>query len=100
LTRRIKNDKKLKGKYMDNLKKIFIKTKRLIIRNFTKGDFNNLYEYLSDKDTYKYEPGKPISINESKTLCKGRAKNNTFLAVQLKNKVIGHIYIGQIEPKK
>jgi RimJ/RimL family protein N-acetyltransferase len=85
---------------MDNFEKISINTERLKIRNFSKSDFNDLHEYLSDKDTYKYEPGEPITIIESKTLCNERSKNNKFLAVQFKNKIIGHIYIGQMKPKK
>ncbi|MCL1927775.1 MAG: GNAT family N-acetyltransferase [Treponema sp.] len=82
---------------MDN--KILIKTKKLIIRNFKENDYKDLFEYLSDKETYKYEPGEPITIETAKSLCKKRSKNNDFLAVQLKNKIIGHIYLGQIEPK-
>jgi RimJ/RimL family protein N-acetyltransferase len=80
-------------------KNISIKTKRLLIRNFMEDDYNDLYEYLSDKETYKFEPGKPITIEAAKNLCKERAKNNKFLAVQLKKKVIGHIYFGQIKPQ-
>ena len=76
-----------------------IKTKRLIVRNFKKTDFNDLYEYLSDIDTYKYEPGKPISLEEANKICVERQKTNDFLAVLLENKLIGHIYFSQIEPK-
>lgn len=79
--------------------KISIKTKRLIIRNFKENDYNDLYEYLSEKETYKYEPGEPITMETAKKLCKTRLKNNNFLAVLLKNKVIGHIYFEHIEPK-
>ena len=78
---------------------ILIKTKRLIIRNFRDNDYNDLFEYLSDKDTYIYEPGEPITIESAKNLCRKRSKNNDFLAVQLRNKIIGHIYLGQIKPK-
>ena len=80
--------------------KISIKTKRLLIRNFLEHDYNDLYEYLSDKETYKYEPGEPTTIEVAKNLCKERAKNNKYLAVLLKNKVIGHIYFDKIEPNK
>jgi len=83
-----------------NLKKILIKTKRLFIRNFMKDDHNDLFEYLSDKETYKFEPGEPITIETAKNLCNERSKNDKFLAVQLKNKVIGHIYFDQIKPRK
>jgi len=79
---------------------ISLKTKRLIIRRFKADDYEDVYDYLSDPVTYIYEPGKPITIEEAKKLCNQRAKNNDFLAVLLKNKLIGHIYCGQIKPKK
>ena len=85
------------GDYSNN---IIIKTKRLLIRNFMEDDYSDLYEYLSDKETYKFEPGEPITVKAAKKLCYERSKDNNFLAVQLKNKVIGHIYLGQVEPKK
>ena len=85
------------GDYFIN---ISMKTKRLLIRNFKEDDYYDLYEYLSDKEIYRFEPGEPITINTAKKLCKERAKNNNFLAVQLENKIIGHIYFGQIKPEK
>ena len=85
---------------MINKTKIFLKTKRLNITNFNENDYEDLFEYLSDKNTYKYEPGKPISIEIAKKLCLERSKNNDFLAVKLKNKLIGHIYCKQIDPKE
>jgi RimJ/RimL family protein N-acetyltransferase len=82
--------------------KIFSETKRLILRNFTEDDYRDLYEYLSDAVTYIYEPGKPITLKESKKLCRKRSKNNIFIAVELKRekKLIGHIYFNLIEPKE
>ena len=80
--------------------KISIKTKRLIVRNFEPYDYNDLYEYLSDKETYRFEPGEPITVETAKNLCNERSKGCDFLAVQLKNKVIGHIFFSQTEPKE
>jgi len=82
-------------------KKSIIITERLILRQFTKNDYIDLYDYLSNKQTYKYEPGKPINIKKSKELCIKRSKNRTFFAVVLKseNKLIGHIYFNRIDPK-
>jgi RimJ/RimL family protein N-acetyltransferase len=79
---------------------ISIKTRRLLIRNFMEDDYSDLYEYLSDKETYQFEPGEPITVEVAKKLCNERSKDNNFLAVQLKNKVIGHIYFGQVKPRK
>ena len=92
--------KREERKRTNNLNYFSIKTKRLLIRNFTKDDYNDLYEYLSDKETYRFEPGEPITIEIAKILCNDRSKNNDFLAVQLRNKIIGHIYFGQVKPKK
>jgi len=76
-------------------------TERLKIRQFTKNDYSALHEYLSDKQTYKYEPGKPITIEKAKKLCIERSKNKIFSAVELisEHKIIGHIYFNIIEPK-
>jgi len=75
-------------------------TERLNIRPFTENDYADLYEYLSDRQTYKYEPGKPITMEKSRKLCIARSKNRAFFAVELKseNKIIGHIYFNTIEP--
>jgi RimJ/RimL family protein N-acetyltransferase len=83
-----------------NIKPV-ITTERLKIRKFRENDYTDLYEYLSDKQTYKYEPGKPITIEEAKKLCTERAKGQMFLAVELKaeHKMIGHIYFNKIEPQ-
>lgn len=77
----------------------FLKTERLVIRNFVSNDYKDLYEYLSDKETYTYEPGEPITLEKAKDLCKERSESNDFLAVELENKIIGHIYFSRIEPK-
>jgi ribosomal-protein-alanine N-acetyltransferase len=77
-----------------------IETERLNIRQFTKNDFTDLYDYLSRPEIYKYEPGQPISIEEAKKICIDRSKGRDFLAVELKqnHKMIGHLFFKQIEP--
>ena len=47
-------------------KKIIIETNRLILRRYCKEDLQDLYEYLSDEEVVKYEPYKPMNINEVK----------------------------------
>jgi RimJ/RimL family protein N-acetyltransferase len=83
-------------------KQILLKTERLIIRNFTENDFLDLHEYLSDPHTYIYEPGNPITIEQSKKMCEERSRGNIFIAVELANekKLIGHIYFNKMEPKE
>jgi ribosomal-protein-alanine N-acetyltransferase len=77
-----------------------IETKRLIVRRFTPSDAEDLHAYLSDPVTYRFEPGKPLSLAETRDLAAERAKGNDFWAVVLKseNTLIGHLYFKQMEP--
>lgn len=79
-----------------------IETERLIVRSFKESDDIDLHEYLSDAGVYKFEPGNPIDLNEAKELCVKRSKGNEWYAVVLKEnqKMIGHVYLGQIDPKE
>jgi ribosomal-protein-alanine N-acetyltransferase len=76
-------------------------SERLIVRPFQKNDYQDLYEYLSLKETYRFEAGEPISLNEAKKLCKERAKGRNFWAATLKDskKLIGHISIFPAGPE-
>lgn len=79
-----------------------LSTERLLIRPFLESDYKDLHEYLSLKETYQFEPGEPISIEEAKRLASERAKGIDFWAVILKDnkkKLIGHISFIQTEPK-
>ncbi len=77
-----------------------IETKRLIVRRFTPEDYSDLYEYLSEPEIYTFEPGKPVSIDEAKSLALERSQGSDFMAVELKEKkkMIGHLYFKQAEP--
>ncbi len=76
-------------------------TERLSIRPFLESDYEDLYEYLSLKEIYTYEPGNPVSLVEAKTLAAERARGTNFWAAVLKekNKVIGHVSFFPVEPK-
>ena len=78
-----------------------IKTSRLIVRKFEITDAPDLYEYLSDPATYIFEPGQPISLDEAKELARERSQGDNFWAVLLKEekKLIGHLYLGNVEPR-
>ena len=78
-----------------------LSTERLIIRPFSDNDYNDLYEYLSLEEIHQYEPGTPISLEESRIITAERAKGSDFWAVTLtgNKKLIGHISLLQIEPK-
>ena len=73
---------------------INIESERLIVRTFKESDYYDLYEYLSNPETYKFEPGRPLSLSECQKVTKERSVGNAFLAIELKTekKVIGHLY--------
>ena len=77
-------------------------TERLIIRPFLENDYEDLFEYLSLQETYRFEPGAPISIEEARRITSVRAKGTNFWAVTLKDgnkKLIGHVSFIHTEPK-
>ena len=77
-----------------------IRTQRLYIRRFAANDAQHLYDYLSDPQVYKYEPGEPISLEQARNYASDMANNPNFWAVELKSeqKVIGQLYFRQQEP--
>ncbi len=75
-------------------------TERLILRAFRAEDAGDLFEYLSDPQTYCFEPGEPIDHDQAARQAADMAASPDFWAVELKAsaKVIGQIYLKQIEP--
>lgn len=76
-----------------------IKTERLILRRYESRDLEDLYEYLSDPEVVKYEPYKPMNINEVKDNLNWRISTDEMIAVELidTRKMIGNIYLGKRE---
>ncbi len=72
-------------------------TQRLLLRSFTKNDWKDLYEYLSDEKVIHYEPYEVFSEEQCRHEAIQRSKNDAFLAVCLKdtNKVIGNLYFSE-----
>ena len=81
---------------------IIIETERLIVRNFKGEDWRDLYEYLSLKEVLKYEPEAESDEEDCKNKAIDRSKGDIFWAVVLKesDKMIGHVYFNQSEPKE
>lgn len=75
-------------------------TERLIIRRFRRQDADDLYEYLSDPQVYRFEPGEPIDRAQAAQRAAAMAGSPDFWAVELQaaGKVIGQVYLKQIEP--
>lgn len=76
---------------------VITETKRLILRRFEERDLQDLYEYLSDADVVKYEPYKPMTIDETKENLNWRISTDEMIAVELKDshKMIGNVYLGK-----
>lgn len=74
-----------------------METERLIIRQFSPDDWQDLFEYLSQEDTVKYEPYEVFTENQSKEEAINRSNNPDFWAVCLRNtnKLIGNIYLAK-----
>lgn len=78
---------------------IIAETERLILRRYKKEDLHDLFEYLSDKKVVKFEPYKPMSLDEAEENLKWRIGTDEMIALELKNshKMIGNIYMGKRE---
>lgn len=76
-----------------------METERLLIRGFTPDDWQDLYEYLSQKVVVKYEPYETFTEDASKQEAARRSEDNNFWAVCLKDcrKLIGNIYLSKQE---
>ena len=72
-----------------------IVTDRLIIRRYQENDWQDLYEYLSDKEVVIFEPYDVYSENQAKEEALYRSRNESFYAVCLKEneKLIGNLYL-------
>ena len=78
---------------------IIAETERLVLRRYKKEDLQDLFEYLSDKEVVKYEPYKPLTLDETKENLEWRIGTDEMIAVELKNsnKMIGNVYMGKRE---
>ena len=76
---------------------IIHETKRLILRSFHADDLHDLYAYLSDEEVVKYEPYKPMELQEVQQELEERISSEEMIAVVLKasNKLIGNVYLGK-----
>ena len=75
-------------------------TGKLTIRRFRPADADDLYEYLSDPLTFRFERGEPVDREQASQRAADMAASPDFWAVELRGagKVIGQLYLKQIEP--
>ena len=78
----------------------YFTTRRLMIRRFRPADEDDLCEYLSDPQVYRVEPGEPLDRAQASQRAADMAASPDFWAVELRGagKVIGQLYLKQIEP--
>lgn len=77
-----------------------LQSARLIVRPFCAADASDLHEYLSNPQTYLYEPGEPITLSLAGLFAADMATSPDFWAVEVAatGKQIGQVYLKQIEP--
>lgn len=74
-----------------------METERLILRRYREEDLKDFYEYVSNPEVVRYEPYKPLTMEEAKESLDYRIQSDEFIAVESKadKKLIGNIYIGK-----
>ena len=72
-------------------------TERLILREFTESDYDDLFEFLSQLKDDEFEGYLGITYENGKEHMKYREGSEEFYAIELKEsgKVIGNIYYGK-----
>jgi ribosomal-protein-alanine N-acetyltransferase len=77
-----------------------LNTPRLTLRRFRPADAADLYEYLADPRTYRFEPAEPLDRVQADLRAAEMAASPHFWAGELRStgKVIGQIYLKQVEP--
>ena len=73
-----------------------IRTQRLVLRAFTDGDYDDLYEFLSQLENDEFEGYPGITYENGKEHLQYRVGSEEYWAVELAEtgKVIGNIYCG------
>ena len=61
--------------------KTITETNRLVLRRYCKEDLQDLYEYLSDETVVRFEPYKPMDMNEVKDHLDWRISSDEMIAV-------------------
>lgn len=62
---------------------VIAETERVILRRYTENDLQDLYEYLSNPNVVKFEPYKPMAMEEVKDNLKWRISTDEMIAVEL-----------------
>lgn len=74
-----------------------METERLILRRYKEEDLQDYFEYVSDPEVVRYEPYKPLTMQDAQKDLNYRITSDEFIAVELKDthKLIGNVYLGK-----
>ena len=67
------------------------------MRRYNEADLQDLHEYLSNPNVVKYEPYKPMTLEQTKENLVWRISTDEMIVVELKSnkKMIGNVYLGK-----
>lgn len=74
-----------------------METERLILRRYMDSDLEDLHRYLSDPEVVRFEPYRPMTMEEAGEELKRRMDSDEMIAVELKDsgRLIGNVYLGR-----
>ena len=81
------------------MKHIHAETERLILRRFRENDLEDLFEYLSDEEVVRFEPYRPMNLDEVRENLNWRIGAEEMIAVEGKatGKLLGNLYLAREE---
>lgn len=78
-------------------KEYIIETPRVILRRYKETDLEDLHQYLSDPEVVRFEPYRPMDMEQTKAELQRRISSDEMIAVELKDtgRLIGNVYLGR-----
>ncbi len=88
------------GQYLPEKKEdVQLETERLILRRFREEDLEALHDCLSDPEVVKFEPYRPMTLEETAQSLSWRISTEAMIALERKEDgcMIGNLYLGKQE---
>lgn len=79
------------------MREVIAETERLILCRYEEKHLNDFYEYISNPNVVKFEPHKPLTLEQARQHLEWRAATDEMIAVELKDggKMLGNVYMGK-----